>query len=325
MSAPRIGIVGARRRRQGLGPFVARDLANAGANVVAFVTTHADSRDAAHEELATRSGISARGYLTLDEMLVSERLDALAILSPSNSHRAYLDAALAAGLPVLCDKPLVWNDDDIAAETCRIVSAFESAGLLLWENCQWPYSLTSYERLFPGSLDRPPKRFWMSMQPASAGLQALGDSLPHPLSLLQTLIPGDGARLEGTRFRLEDPEAGITNLEFRYRTLDWSTQVQVRLVPSAVSPRAAAYALDGRRADRRVGDDDYQLSFVDESGRAVSLDDPLTQLVADFVAALTGSGPREQHPGITERMELLGQLVRSYRDWERGQSAKVKR
>jgi len=325
VSPPRVGIVGALRRRQGLGPFVARDLVKVGAKVAAFVTTQPDSRDAAHEELATSYGISARGYLTLDEMLANERLDALAILSPSNSHRAYLDAALAAGLPVLCDKPLIWDDDDIAAETRRIVAAFESARLLLWENCQWPYSLTAYERLFPGSLDRPPKRFWMSMQPASAGLQALGDSLPHPLSLLQTLIPGDGARLEGTEFTLEDPDIGITNLDFRYRTHDWSTQVRVRLVPSAVSPRSVAYALDGRRADRCVGGDDYRLSFADESGRAVTLDDPMTQLVADFVAALTGSGPREHQPDITTRMELLGQLVHSYRGWERSQSAKAKR
>ena len=322
---PRVGIVGSRRRRQGTGPFVARDLVNAGAEVAAFVTTRADSLDAAREELATSHGISARGYLTLDEMLTNERLDALAILSPSNSHRSYLDAALAAGLPVLCEKPLVWGDDDIAGETRRIVAAFESAGLLLWENCQWPYSLPAYGRLFPGSLDRPPKRFWMSMQPASTGLQALADSLPHPLSLLQALVPGDGARLEGTRFTSEDPEAGIANLVFCYRTHLWSTQVRIHLVPSAASPRAAAYALDDRRAYRHIGGDDYRLSFVDESGRAVALDDPMTRLVANFVAALTGNGPREQQPGITKRMELLGQLVHSYRGWERSQPPKAKR
>jgi predicted dehydrogenase len=325
VSAPRVGIVGARRVRQGLGPFVARDLVNLGAKVEAFVTTNADSREAALEELASSCGISARGYLTLDEMLVNERLDALVILSPSNSHRAYLDAALAADLPVLCEKPLVWGDEDIAGETRRIVTAFASKGLLLWENCQWPYTLPAYERLFPGSLDRPPSRFWMSMQPASAGLQALADSLPHPLSLLQTLIPGDDARLEDIRFTSEVQEAGITNLDFRYCTLDWSTQVRVRLVPSAVSPRAAAYALDGRRADRRVGGDDYRLFLVDEGGHEVALDDPLTQLVAGFVAALIGSGPREQRPGITKRMELLGQLVHSYRDWERSQSKETRR
>jgi predicted dehydrogenase len=325
VSAPSVGIVGARRVRQGLGPFVARDLVKLGAKVEAFVTTSADSRDAALEELAGSCGISARGYLTLDEMLANERLDALVILSPSNSHRAYLDAALAAGLPVLCEKPLVWGDEDIAGEARRIVTAFASKGLLLWENCQWPYTLPAYEQLFPGSLDRPPNRFWMSMQPASAGLQALADSLPHPLSLLQTLIPGDDARLEDTRFTSEIQEAGIMNLDFRYCTLDWSTQVRVRLVPSAVSPRAAAYALDDQRADRRVRGDDYRLFLVDEGRREVALDDPLTQLLAGFVAALTGSGPREQRPGITKRMELLGQLVHSYRDWEQSQSEEAGR
>jgi len=323
VSAPRVGIIGARRRRQGLGPFVARDLVTAGARVAAFVATHADSRDAAREELATSCGIAANGYLTLGTMLENERLDALAILSPSNSHRDYLDAALAAGLPVLCEKPLVWGEEDIAAEARRIVAAFDSAGLLLWENCPWPYSLPAYERLFPGSLDRPPSRFWMSMQPASAGLEALADSLPHPLSLLQMLIPGDDARLEDIRFTLEDPETGVTNLDFRYRTQDWSTRVRVHLVPSEVSPRAAAYALEDRRADRRVDGDDYRLSFVDESGRSVALDDPMPQLVADFVAALTGREPRAQHPGIAKRMELLGELVRCYRGWERSPQRKV--
>jgi len=325
VSAPRIGIVGARRRRQGLGPFVARDLVQVGARVPAFVTTSAASRDTAREELATRCGISARGYLTLDEMLAVEALDALAILSPSDSHRAYLDAALAAGLPVLCEKPLVWGGDGLTADARRIVAAFESAGLLLWENCQWPYTLAAYEQLFPGSLDQPPERFWMSLQPASAGLQALGDSLPHTLSLLQALVPGDAARLEDTRFTLDDPDAGIAILDFRYRTRDWSTQVRVRLVPSAVSPRAAAYALDDRRAERRVSGDDYRLSFVDEGGRAVPLDDPMTQLVADFVAALSGSAPPKPHPGITDRMELLEQLVDAYRGWERSEAQKAKR
>jgi len=325
VTPPRFGIIGARRQRQGLGPFVARDLVSAGADVVAFVTTNADSRDAAREELARDYGVSANGYLTLDEMLSSERLDALAILSPSNSHRDYLDAAIAVGLPVLCEKPLVWDFDDIGAETRRIVAAFASAGVLLWENCQWPYSLPAYERLFPGCLDRPPERFRMSMQPASAGIQALGDSLPHPLSLLQALIPGDCDRLEDIRFALEDPEAGIMHLDFRYRTPASSTQVRVRLVPSAVSPRAASYALDDRCAHRRVGGDDYRLSFEDDDGRAVSLDDPMTQLVMDFVAALTGRGPREQYPDITKRMELLGQLVHSYRGWERSQPQEAER
>jgi predicted dehydrogenase len=316
VSAPRIGIVGARRERQGLGPFVARDLVRLGARVPAFVTTTAASRESARAAFERDCGVQARGYLSVDEMLASESLDALAILSPSHSHGAYLEAALGAGLPVLCDKPLVWDEDDLANRAHEIIAAFESAGLMLWENCQWPYTLDAYERLFRGALDRPPERFWMTMQPASAGLQALGDSLPHGLSLLQALIPGEDAVLEDIRLELEDPDAWIVRLAFRYRTRDWSTQAEVRLVPSAVSPRTAAYALDGRRANRCVSGDDYQLSFAAEDGRAVALDDPMTLLLADFVAALSGRSDGRQRTDIRERMGLLAQLVAAYRSWE---------
>jgi predicted dehydrogenase len=323
VSAPRIGIVGARRERQGLGPFVVRDLVRLGASVPAFVTTRAASRDTAQAELAANPGIDARGYLSTEAMLAAESLDALAILSPSASHRTHLDAALAAGLPVLCEKPLVWSDGDLGAESRDVVAAFGAAGLLLWENCQWPYTLAAYERLFPGALERPPERFWMTMQPASAGLQGLADSLPHTLSLLQSVTPGEDARLEDIGFRITEPENGDLAVSFRYVTRDHTTRVRVDLVPSATSPRAAAYALDDRRADRCVRGDDYRLSFENEDGRAATLDDPMTCLLTDFVAALTGAGPRVQHPDIGVRMTLFGQLVDACRSWERSEARKA--
>ena len=96
MSRPRVGLVGARRRRQGLGPFVARDLVRAGACVPCFVTTSAATRDAASGQLAAICGVETRGYSNVDEMLARERLDALAILSPAETHAAYLESAAAA-------------------------------------------------------------------------------------------------------------------------------------------------------------------------------------------------------------------------------------
>jgi len=117
-----VGLVGARRRRQGLGPFVARDLVRAGARVPCFAATSAATRDAASGQLAATCGIEARGYTNVDEMLARERLDALAILSPAETHAAYLESALAAGLHVLCEKPLVWGRPDLAADGARTPS-----------------------------------------------------------------------------------------------------------------------------------------------------------------------------------------------------------
>ena len=51
MSAPRIGLIGARRVRQGLGPFVAQFLSELGAEIPAFLGTSASSVQAATEDL----------------------------------------------------------------------------------------------------------------------------------------------------------------------------------------------------------------------------------------------------------------------------------
>jgi predicted dehydrogenase len=304
-----VGLVGARRRRQGLGPFVARDLVRAGACVPCFVTTSAATRDVASGQLAAICGVEARGYLNVDEMLARERLDALAILSPAETHATYLEAALAAGLHALCEKPLVWGRPDLAADAARLVDAFDRAGLLLWENCQWPYTLPAYEHLFPGALCRPPERFFMLMQPASAGLQAFGDSLPHTLSLLQALVPGEAPTLVDPRFAVADPEQGNQTVTFRYRTDRWSARVEVRLKPTDASPREAAFALDGRLARRRVDGQSYQLSFASDDDRSVPLEDPMTLLIADFVGELRRARNPSRGAGIAERMALLGQLV----------------
>ncbi len=69
---PRVGIVGPRRVRQGLGPFVARELEAAGARVPGFVASSAGAIEAAGRELASRYGVRARGYLDLRELAEAE-------------------------------------------------------------------------------------------------------------------------------------------------------------------------------------------------------------------------------------------------------------
>jgi hypothetical protein len=262
--------------------------------------------------LAAEFGIEACGYVDVETMLANEPLDALAILSPSDSHAAHLATARTAGLHVLCEKPLVWGCDDLNGETARVVDAFEEDGLLLWENCQWPYTLPAYERLFPGSLERPPQSFAMALQPTSDGVQAFGDSLPHPLSLLQALVPGTGSELKEIRLERPGPEIRDQIVRFDYATEGETVAVEIRLNPTDESPRAAAYAVDGRWAHRRITGADYRLSFVGDDGRSVTLPDPLTQLVGDFVGALRGGSVTQSGRAIRERAALLGQLVEAY-------------
>jgi len=318
MTAPRVGIIGARRARQGLGPFVARDLVAAGARVPCFAVTSERSIAPALSQIEQHAGVSPRGYADVERMLDAEALDAVAILSPAESHEAHLTRAAERGLPTLCEKPLLWGGDALAQRAAQRVAAFAQRGILLYENCQWPFTLPDFERLHPAALTTPPRRFRMQLQPASRGLAALGDSLSHPLSLLQALLPGDAPAISDLEVATTAADARGLTLRFRYRSAGATCAVEVVLGYSEQLPRRAAIEIDGHLAERVVAAETYRLSFAD-SDRIVAIDDPLSTLVADFVALLRTpdeAGHRSRARDIEQRMRLLAELASRYQEQE---------
>jgi hypothetical protein len=304
-----VGIIGARRQRQGLGPFVARDLRAAGAEIPCFLATTAETRDDAAGQLASRYQIEARGYLDLEAMLSTEDLDALAILSPAETHRPYLEAAHAAGLHALCEKPLIWGGRGLATAAARIARDFDARGLLLWENCQWPYTLPAYEQLHPGSTARAPERFEMHLQPTSSGIQMLVDSMPHVLSLLQALSPSPAPSIAEPLFSA--PDAERMTVGFLYCAGSARLNVQVRLERANAAPREAGFAVDGRPVRRLVAPKGYRLSFA-AGDRTAPVADPLTLLVGDFIQELQSRRGASRSREIAERMQLLEAIVDAY-------------
>jgi hypothetical protein len=74
-------------------------------------------------------------------------------------------------------------------------------------------------------------------------------------------------------------------------------------------PREAAYAVNGRWAERRIRTEDYAFSFVDGE-RAVPAPDPLRELLRHSLAALpTRGAPAPPDPAIPVRMALLEQIL----------------
>jgi len=280
--------------------------------VPGFVTTSEATARAAAEKLRHFAGIEANAYSDLESLLARETLDALAILSPPETHARQLQLACDARLPVLCEKPFVWGGHDPAGEAGSLLAAFDAAELPVWENCQWPYTLPAFEALHPGVLGKPPVAFGMELEPITRGGQALVDALSHPLSLLQALSPGD-AQLEGLAFSSREPRAPSLTIWFHYRTAQADTRVEVALRQNETPPRHAAYTIDGHRAERVVAPESYRLSFRD-ADRAVPLADPLTQLVADFVHTLRRPGdlshslPRRIH----QRMQFLAAIAAAF-------------
>jgi predicted dehydrogenase len=298
-SPRRVALIGARRVRQGLGPFVARHLRELGAEVPGFLGTRPET--IAESERA----LGARGYLDLGELLARERPDALAILSPSETHERHLEAALEARVHVLCEKPLLWNGDALGERTARLVERFAAARLLLRESCQWPYTLPAYRALHPSV--GPVRSFAMRLEPASSDpRQMLGDALSHPLSLLQALTAGAPASAEGVAVAAR---AGALELRFAYRTPTYEVASEVRLRTREHPPREASFAVNGHWAEREIRPSDYAFRFRD-GARETSVPDPLRELLRDFLAALPTRGePGAPDPAIAPRMALLARIL----------------
>jgi predicted dehydrogenase len=294
-----VALIGARRVRQGLGPYVARHLRSLGAEVPCFLGTRPES--IAESERA----LGARGYADLGELLAKETPDALAILSPSETHERYLEAALEARVHVLCEKPLLWTGADLAGRAARLCARFAEAGLLLRESCQWPYTLPAYRALHPEA--GAPERFAMRLSPAAREpRQMLGDALSHPLSLLAALVDGAPAELRDVEVRAA---AGAVALRFGYRTARAAVASEITLRSSERPRREAAYAVNGRWAERRIRASDYAFSFAD-GDREVPVPDPLRALLADFLRALPARGePGAPEPGIAPRMAHLERIL----------------
>lgn len=315
MKPARVALIGARRTRQGLGPFVARDLVALGLDVAAVLGTRSESVESAVRDLDASLGIHPRGYLDLDRLLSDEALDALIVLSPAQTHETYLRTALDAGVHVYCEKPLVWGGEAYAARGVELAEGFRSARQLLAEGCQWPWVLGAFRALHPDVGSEPPKRFGMLLSPASTGHQRIGDCLPHVLSVLQAVSLHARPAVEGPEFEPYPGSDESLRARFVYRSGSTRVRTEVELRARQSAPRPAALEIDGRRAERVIQLPDYKMRLRD-GRRSVPLPDPLTARLADFVRDLDavrgGALPPDPAP-IARRLELLQELGDAYR------------
>jgi predicted dehydrogenase len=295
----RVALIGARRVRQGLGPYVARHLRELGAEVTGFLGTKPET------VAETERTLGASGYLDLGELLAVERPDALAILSPSETHERWLEAALEARVHVLCEKPLLWDGPGLAERAARLCERFAAARLLLRESCQWPYTLPAYRALHPGVA--PIRSFSMRLSPASSDPhQMLGDALSHPLSLLQALTDFVPASAEEASIRARPGEVDV---RFAYRTPTYEVACEVQLRTREQPPREASFAVNGHWAEREINPSDYAFRLRD-GVREVPVPDPLRALLSDFLASVPTRGePGAPDPRIAPRMALLARIL----------------
>lgn len=318
---PRVAIVGVRRVRTGLGPFFAKHLVAAGAEVPAFIASRKETVEEGRWALRN-AGVDAHGFTSLDALLAAHpTVTALVIASPHETHRRWLDEAIGRGLHVLCEKPLVWGDPSPAWEAARLVDLAAQRGVVLFESCPWPYALTAFDALHPKAREGGLRTVEMEMAPSSSDpLQMVVDAMSHPLSVLQALAPGHPAKRAVSPLRVlswdETGEGRVDGAFVFHRPEDGAVvDVRVRLRTSPTQPRPMALVVNGHRADRTVRMDDYAMSFTD-GRREVPLSDPMAALVADFVHAVAHGEPAEARKrrmeAIALRMAMMAEIVGTF-------------
>jgi predicted dehydrogenase len=309
----RAAVIGAKRRRHGIGEYVARSFHEVGAEVAAVVGTSAATAREAAENLRISYGIEAEPFDSVARCLEATAPDVLAICSPHEAHREHLVAAGRAGVHALAEKPMWWPaTGDVRAETQRLVRPFADAGRHLMLVTQWPETLAGFRALHAGVADGPVERFDMHLCPPLPGAAMIPDAMPHPLSMVQALI-GVGA-VESIRggFRTEDRRT--LEIEFDYRHATGVTTVGCRFVVRETPPRPAEYAVNGRWVSREIRLPGYEMVLVAE-GRTVPIDDPLPAHVRRFVERAEAGEPFDPAP-LVSGMVALREIADAVAEWE---------
>jgi len=308
----RVGIIGARKVRQGTGPYVARAFAAADAELVAVLGSSAASAASAAAELEPALGVELRPHACLQDF-IAENLDVIAICSPVRAHEKALEAAAAAELHVLCEKPLIWRDEDSAdpvgagQRAGTLAARFAAAGRLLGINAQWPFTLESFEALHPGVRAQPLESFQMRLSPIGCGPIMMVDAAPHLLSLLRA-IAGPG-RIERIKLQIEREDLSHLDLHFDYQHETGSARVQFELVRCLEQPRPAWYEINGHRAERKVELPSYRMSFID-GARRVPVADPLYKCINQFCESVR-VGAQTDVEAIAADQEALARLIQA--------------
>jgi len=155
----RIGIVGA-------GLFTKTHMTEFAKVPEARVVAFSRRTPAALKEIQERYGVSL-GFTDYRDLLARKEIDAVDVVTPTDSHHEIVLAALEAGKHVLCDKPLAMT----ASQARSMLSAAEKSGLVHATNFN-QRGRTPVGRLqryladgFVGHIYTMNIRWWMTLQP----------------------------------------------------------------------------------------------------------------------------------------------------------------
>ena len=309
----KIGIIGAARRHQGTGPYIARTFAALGHEISGILGTSEQSTEQALADLSSHYGIDTQGYTNFGQLIKHHDLDVIVIASPPETHLSYLELATKHKLHIFCEKPIWWpTNNELALEEYEqtlqsIIQTSKDNQRYIHLNTQWPYTLKDFSCLHPNAIiNNEIKQFAMHLSPQSDGVSMLVDAASHGLSMLYQLV-GAG---ELHHIQRQSTSHGI-QLNFDYEHQQGVTQSTLGFIQSNEIPKPASYQINGHTVNRTVSLPEYQIQLQSEQ-QTISIQDPLDASIRDFLACID-AGIESDESALILGARHLYQLIEHYK------------
>lgn len=174
-------------------------------------------------EFVVEQDLDATAYADLESALSEADVDAVDVCTPTHTHREYVERAVEAGLPVLCEKPLAPTLED--AEAVRQTVADADLPVMVAQVLRFfPQYAAAKEQVDAGRIGRPgvarARRLsplpdwadWYADRDASGGVFL--DLAIHDFDYLRWTF-GDVERVFARRVREDGLEHGTATLAFQ--------------------------------------------------------------------------------------------------------------
>jgi hypothetical protein len=300
-------VIGATRNHNGIGEYIAKYLHVNDVEVACVLGSTQISATSAAANL-TKHGIKAKAYTSFSKMMRDDRVDCVAIASPSHTHKIYIEKCIEEGVHIFCEKPFI--SPSMPYQDEWIENAFIQAqekGIVIAMNSQWPFSLPFYKELCGMTDSEGIREFAIRLSPLSLGREMIPDSVPHALSLLYC-----AAGLGTMEDLIFDKGDDALMIRFDYLTGQTRCAVKIEMVREIEQPRTFSFGFNGLIARRHIDLGTYTLHLTYKD-KILKIADPLGLSVRDFVcAARTGGEALLGRRHIIHTASMLRQIYAEY-------------
>jgi hypothetical protein len=264
---------------KGIGKHHIQVLKKLGVIICGILTSSETSGTFATNEIQKEFGIHTKAYTNLDNLIFNSKPQAIHICTPNELHFSNILKAFDKNIPVLCEKPLIWNESITKEEIDKKLLAISNHPnrriFLNTSNSsiisQIRNSLTNIKnvRSFEFEFDTNGKYKFNNIA---------FDLFPHGLAMLQE-IAGTSTRFNDFAEYIEEHKYACT---FKYKSID----VSFKFCQNKNLKKRMEFCINNNRYQRlqNIKNQDYSVSIKDfKTKKIFEIKNPLESLIIEFL------------------------------------------